>query len=211
MSLVIENDECISLIKTLSEQWVEENMFNGVTYTKPGSIAYALFGPKISEQSACIKFGRWGEFIAKELIKTKGQFELLPCGVQQVNDKKKDIDLVWLDKENKVIYYRELKANIELDTEKLPATIQKCKEIGQSLASKYPDYSINYGVFNWIIYNRKILTSGLTHIKTFESNGVKVDHMEDFLKIIDVSWNEADLELYIRNIGTKIYNYNHNN
>jgi hypothetical protein len=208
MSLVIENDECIGLIKTLSDQWVEENIFNGkITYTKPGSITYLLYGAKPSEQSVNIKFGHFGEFLAKELIKTKQHLELLTCGVQQVNDKKKDVDLIWLDKKNKVIYYRELKGNIELDTEKLPATIHKCKEIEQSLTSKYPDCSINYGVFNWSIYNRKILTAGLTHIKTFESNGVKIDHMEDFLKILDISWNEPDWALYFRNIGTKIMTY----
>jgi len=33
-----------------------------------------------------------------------------------------------VDELNKIIY-RELKGNIELDTEKLPATIAKCKEI----------------------------------------------------------------------------------
>jgi hypothetical protein len=208
MSLVIENDECISLVKTLSNQWVEENIFNGkTTYTKPGSITYLLYGAKPSEQSINIKFGHYGEFLAKELIKTKEQFELLTCGVQQVNDKKKDVDLIWLDKINKIIYYRELKGNIELDTEKLPATIQKCKEIEQSLTSKYPDCSINYGVFNWSIYNRKNLTAGLTHIKLFELNEVKIDHMEDFLQILDISWNEADWELYFRNIGTKIMTY----
>ena len=105
---------------------------------------------------------------------------------------------------NKIIYYRELKGNIELDTEKLPATISKCKEIESSLKSTHLDYSINCGILNWSVYNRKILTAGISNIKTFENGGIKIDHMEDFLNIINVVWNEDDYYLYFREIGNKI-------
>lgn len=101
----------------------------------------------------------------------------------------------------KTIYYRELKGNIELDTEKLPATIEKCKEIELSLKTSYSDYSINCGILNWSVYNRKILTAGLSNIKAFENGGIKIDHMEDFLEIIDIIWTEEDYYDYFRKIG----------
>jgi hypothetical protein len=199
----IENDECIANIKQIGMNWVDNVLEGELTLTKPGSISYLLYGERPSEQSMNIKFGRLGEFLSKELIKTNHTLELLNCGVQKINDKKKDVDLIFKDEVNKIIYYRELKGNIELDTEKLPATITKCKEIENSLKTTYLDYTIDCGILNWSVYNRKILTAGLSNIKTFENGGIKIDHMEDFLKIIGVLWAEEDYYTYFNEIGKK--------
>jgi len=204
LKLSIENDECIHHIKYKCMNWVVKVLEGNLTYTKPGSISHLLYGEKPSEQSINIKLGRLGEFMAKELIKTNNNLELLNCGVQKINDKKKDVDLIFKDEINKIIYYRELKGNIELDTEKLPATISKCKEIENSLKNTYLGYNINCGVLNWSVFNRKILTAGISNIKAFENGGIKIDHMEDFLNIIDVCWDENDYYSYFREIGTKI-------
>ena len=202
--LEIENDVCIAIIKQIGMIWVDNMLEGELTYTKPGSISYLLYGKKLSEQSINIRMGKFGEFLAKELIKINHNLELLICGVKKINNKKKDVDLIFKDEINKIIYYRELKGNIELDTEKLPATITKCKEIEDSLKTTYLDYTINCGILNWSVYNRKILTVGLSNIKTFENRGIKIDHMEDFLNIINVFWDEHDYYSYFREIGTKI-------
>jgi hypothetical protein len=197
------NDKCIIEIKQKCNIWVEELLKKDATNTKPGSISYLIYGEKPSEQSINIKLGRLGEYIAKELIKTNTNLELLQCGVQKINnEKKKDIDLIF--KNETTIYYRELKGNIELDTEKLPATIDKCKEIEKTLKTQYPTYIIDCGILNWSIYNRKILSSGLSNIKTFETNGIKIDHMGDFLSIINITWLEDDYYSYFRTLGDKI-------
>ena len=193
-------------VKNDGISWVKKLLKDNLTYTKHGSISYLLFGEKPSEQSICIKFGHFGEFIAKELIKLNPNLELLTCGIQVINDKKKDIDLIFKDEINKIIYYRELKGNIELDTEKLPATIEKCKEIEKSLQEKYKDYKIDCGILNWSVYNRKILKAGLSNIQFFENKGIKINHIEDFLNIIDIKWDEDDYYLYFRNIGKMIKN-----
>lgn len=202
--LLIENDDCIAKIKQIGLIWVDKVLECELTFTKPGSISHLLYGEKPSEQSINIKLGRLGEYLSKELIKTNHNLELLNCGIQQINNKKKDVDLIFKDEINKIIYYRELKGNIELDTEKLPATITKCKEIENSLKATYLDYTIDCGILNWSVYNRKILTAGLSNIKTFENGGIKIDHMESFLNIINVYWNEDDYYSYFREIGTKI-------
>jgi len=203
-TIQIENSECIHLIKTRGLQWVDNILQGECTHTKPGSISYLLYGEKPSEQSINIKMGRLGEFLSKEIIKANPGFDLLTCGVQKINEKRKDVDLIFKNTLTKTIYYRELKGNIELDTEKLPATINKCNEIVSSLKDTYPDYTIDFGVFNWSVYNRKILTAGLTHIKTFEAGGVKIDHMCDFLEIVNVDWNEKDFYEYFREIGDRV-------
>jgi hypothetical protein len=203
-NVIMKNLECINKIKEKGIYWVEKILEKDLTCTKPGSISHLLYGKKPSEQSINIKLGRLGEYISKELIKLNPNLELLNCGIQKINDKKKDVDLLFKDEIKKIIYYRELKGNIELDTEKLPATIFKCKEIENSLKTNYIEYTIDCGILNWSVYNRKILTAGLTNIKTFENGGIKIDHMEDFLNIIDIVWNEDDYYSYFRDIGTKI-------
>ena len=199
-----DNDPCIHYIKEKGILWVEKLLDKNLTYTKPGSISHLLYGKKPSEQSINIKIGRFGEFISKELIKHNPHLELLTCGVQLVGTKNKDIDLVFKDNDKQTLYYRELKGNIELDTEKLPATVNKCKEIHLSLQTSYPDYTIDYGILNWSVYNRQILTAGLYNIRTFEHHGIKIDHMEDFLHIVQIPWEEEDYYAYFREIGKMI-------
>jgi hypothetical protein len=198
------NDNCLAEIKQKCIIWVEKMLEGELTYTKPGSISYLLYGQKPSEQSINIKLGRLGEFMSKEFIRANPNLQLLDCGVQKIGDKKKDVDLIFKDESKKIIYYRELKGNIELDTEKLPATIAKCKEIEHSLKTTYLDYNIDCGILNWSVYNRKILTAGLSNIKTFENGGIKINHMEEFLNIINITWDEDDFNLYFREIGNKI-------
>ena len=114
-----------------------------------------------------IKLGRLGEFLSKELIKTNHNLELLNCGIQKINNKKKDVDLIFKDEIDKIIYYRELKGNIELDTEKLPATITKCKEIENSLhlwTFKTPTlfqvfFALIFSCFIFYIYSISIIST----------------------------------------------------
>ena len=195
------SDECINSIMEKGEKWVNNMLVGELTLTRPGSISHLLYGSKPSEQSINIKLGKFGEFLSKELINSTSNLKMLQCGVQKINDKKKDVDLLFKNEVTKTIYYRELKGNIELDTEKLPATIEKCKEIELSLKTSYSDYSINCGILNWSVYNRKILVAGLSNIKAFENGGIKIDHMEDFLEIIDIIWTEEDYYDYFRRIG----------
>ena len=153
--------QLMDICKTIKEQ--------EVTMTQPGSIKHLMFGSEPSEQSLSIKMGRIGEIMIKIIITGSDNLELLTCGVQCIDPKtgkNKDLDLIWIDKSTKTIYYREVKGNIELDTEKLPATIDKIDEIiNTHISPNYPDYTIDIGVFNWSIYNRNPLKKGLTHIK----------------------------------------------
>lgn len=85
----------ISELKSKGIEWTEKVLQGAITYTKPGSITYLLNGPKPSEQSFNIKMGRFGEFLAKELIMCNPNFELLTCGIQTINEKNKDVDLIF--------------------------------------------------------------------------------------------------------------------
>jgi hypothetical protein len=173
-----------------------------ITYTKPGSIIYLMHGKIPSVQSINIKMGKIGEFIAKELIGLNGTLELLKCGVQKVDNKQKDIDLIW--KDGKTIYYRELKGNIDLDTEKLIATKNKCNKITLSLKKIHVDCTVNYGILNWSVYNRSEYTDSnyLNKINKFETAGVTINHFEDFLKIICIEWPKEDFYAFFKELGS---------
>lgn len=203
-----QQDNCIYEIKNKCNEWITDLFKKKQTYTKPGSISHLLFGSKPSDQSINIKMGYLGEFISKELIKQNKNLELLTCGIQCIMNetKKKDIDLLFKNNDTREIYYLELKGNIQLDTEKLPATIEKCKKIENSLKEKYSDYKIETGILNWSVYNRIVLTDGLSNIKTFENGGIKIYHMYDFLKVINIKWIEDDFYSYFRELGDKIKN-----
>ena len=208
---IMQNNNFITEIKKKGFQWINQMLDCKLTYTKPGSISYLIYGEQPSEQSISIKLGRFGEYLSKELIEFTPTLQLLTCGVQNVNGKKKDIDLIFKDDTHTIIYYFELKANIELDTEKIPATVSKCNTIVSSLKEKYSNYNIICGILNWSVFDRKILTTGLSNIKTFETAGIKIYHMKEFLNIIKVDWDENDYYSYFREIGTKIRTKNANN
>ena len=143
-----------------------------VVYTQPGSLNYLIYGPQISKQSISIKFGKIGELLFMEMIKYNKDLKLLDCGCHVIDDEgnKKDIDLLWANHKLKVIYYREAKGNIEMDTEKIPAMINKINsEIKKYVTEKYPNYTIDIGVLSWSVYNRSILKKGISHINKIEN------------------------------------------
>jgi len=199
-------------------KYIQHIIDDGITLTKPGSISYMLYGPTPSRQAISIKMGKIGEVFVKIIINNSNNLHLLECGVQCIDNetgKNKDLDLLWKDERNKTIYYREAKGNIELDSEKLPATIKKVKEILDTyIKPKYPEYNIDIGVFNWSIYNRKQLERGISHIKKCEEKNIKVEHMEDMLKLLEFEWSQEDYNKFFRNVGItidKMFNSNENN
>lgn len=126
------------------------------------------------------------------------------------NKKNKDVDLIFKNEEQKKIYYREVKSNI-LDAEKTEATIDKCHQIRKHFEEKYPNYTINTGILNWSVYNKKVYDNTyLTKIKQFTNSNVKVEFPEEFFQIINVAWSEAEFDSYFRDIGLEI-NKNFNN
>lgn len=190
--------------------WVKKNiLIEKMTKTKPGSITYLLYGEKPSEQSINIKMGYFGEYLAKKLV-SKSKFSLLKCGVQTItakNKEKKDLDLIFEDNINKIIYYRELKANIDLDTEKLPATINKCKEIKEKyLIENYKDYEINCAILNWSVYDNTILDNTLKNKINKIKNKINVEHMSDFLQLVEIDWTAEDFYELFKKMGELITN-----
>ena len=201
--------------KSLEEylmKYVKKIIMDGIKMTEPGSITYLLYGSTPSRQSICIKLGKLGEHMIKKIILETPHLELLTCGVQcvdQVTKKNKDIDLFWKDEKTKHIYYFEAKGNMELDTEKIKATIEKVLEIKQTyIEPKYPDYKVFVGIFHWSIYKRQ---KELLQFKLCQEKGINVFHMAEMLQLLEFEWSETDFYAFFKQIGIdidKMFNYN---
>lgn len=177
------------------------------TYTKPGSLIYLLFGKEPSSQSMSIKCGYIGEFLSKELVKASNNCELLQCGVQDVDGTNMDIDLIWKNKVTKTIHYRELKANIDVDTEKIVSVVERVRTINYFLTNKYPEYTIDSGVLHWSVYVRNCISENngcLNSVTKVENAGFKLDHSKDLLDLLGHQWSEEEFTNFFREIGNTL-------
>jgi len=102
-------------------------------------------------QSDCIKLGNGVEKFLIDLIMKYTPYK----NIKEKNKKgEKEKDHLFCDEVNKVIYYAELKSNLNLDTEKSKSTYSKCLGIVEELKNEYPDYKIN-----WCLLGLRQLTS----------------------------------------------------
>jgi len=76
---------------------------------------------------------------------------------------KKETDHLFIDKKNKIIYYAELKANLNLDTEKTKGTIKKSIEIKNNLKEKYKKYKIKMFLVGLRYINIRDMTSKILY------------------------------------------------
>ena len=177
--------------------------------TEPGSLNYLLFGTQLSTQSINVRMGKVGEDIFKKVISLNKSLELLTCGPQIVatNGKRKDVDLLWRDDTKRVIYMREIKGNMNMDTEKIVATYKKIPKIFKPwLTESYPDYSIDLGILGWGGYDRGFFKKGLSQIKACEAKGVKVEHPKEFFELTGLQWEKEDYYDYFRELGEILNN-----
>ena len=173
--------------------------------SEPGSLPFLFWGDKISEQSFYVKVGKnfekWFKFVAANSV----GFVLLPDGItkQVSKGQSKDIDFIVLDINNKIVYYLELKSNLELDTEKLPATIDKVNLIEKYLTKTYPEYKIESGILHWAVYDKNILAKKyLTKIKQAAASGVSVKYPKDLFEILNQTISETDYYSLFNDIKT---------
>jgi hypothetical protein len=91
------------------------------------------------QQSDCIKLGIAIEKIFIDIIKNYTDY----IDIKSMNIKnKKEKDHLFLDKNNKIVYYAEFKSNLNLDSEKSKITSLKCNYIHKELSINYPEYKI---------------------------------------------------------------------
>jgi len=173
-----------------------------ITRTKPGSGSYLLFGSRPSPQSLNIKFGRaFEKWFHQAVILGNNDYEMMKCGVWR--EIQKDLDLIFRDNQNKVIYYRELKCNIDLDTEKIVSTYEKVLYIQDHLRVKFPEYRIDVAILAWATYDKEEITAQ-SKIKKCSRHGVPVEDPSSFFDLININISKKEYYDYFRHIGKRI-------
>lgn len=183
-----------------------DSILENTTLSKPGGLPYLLFGSQPSTASLYIKIGRNFEKWFKYIVEENGM-TLLPDGIIKdvIRGKSKDIDLLFMDIKNKIIYYRELKSNLELDTEKLPATYEKIKYITEYLHNEYPDFKVDSSLLTWAVYEENDLPSKYnSKIRECNLNNVKVTFPSDLFSLVQVNITKENYYEFFRELGKKI-------
>ena len=98
---------------------------------------------------------------------------------------------------------------MELDTGKIRDTLKTIKdELQPFVQNEYPNYKIDSGVLNWSVYERNIIiehnNKSIPRIKECEKNGIKVEHVSDFLKTINFKWEKDDFYNYFKELGKQV-------
>lgn len=114
------------------------------------SLSYLI--KKDISQSDCIKLGNGVERVIQDIILECSLFENIKTSFTKKGDKEKDH--LFKDTSNKIIYYAELKSNINLDTEKSKSTYLKCQFIFEELKETYPEYEIRWCLLAYRYINK---------------------------------------------------------
>lgn len=167
------------------------------------SLSY-LIDIKLS-QSDCIKLGTGLEKILLDIILYNNK-KLKNIKGKNIKGKKEK-DHLFIDENNKIIYYAELKSNLNLDTEKCKSTSSKCISIYEELKIDYPDYKIKmYLVSNRHLYKNDIPKIILQKFSIINDNIVGINEYFNELNIPSVFDDINKYKEFLHYLVKKMYN-----
>lgn len=138
-------------------------------------------------QSQSIRYGTAWENSMKDYVDQSSAYVLLsPSGVTTFiapdgtltteGEGNKDIDIVF--RSGDVVYYRESKCNLKLDSEKKKATTDKVKLVKERLQMNFPDYKIDAAILNMEWDGKQP--------RWTQKNGVRVEYAAEFIERLGV-------------------------
>jgi hypothetical protein len=148
-------------------------------------------------QSDCIKLGIGFEKITEQTILEYTKF----VNIKPINKKGfKEKDHLFMDNKNKIIYYAELKANLNLDTEKSKSTINKCLFINEELKKKYPEYIIKWCLLGYRYISKEVIPK--TIFSRYKSISDNIFGINDYYEMLNInfSFTEKSYKEYLNKI-----------
>jgi len=181
-----------NLISELKTEITEVN-------SKTGSVTEFLFGESYSRQSVVIKFGnRWEKYL-NDFAKNHGSNLDFDCP-SYIRGHQIDY-IVKIINENASVNYDEIKCNVGLDSEKLPATIEKILDVKKGLQEIYSDeISKNAGILHAIVWEKGDSPSSHSYYRRFEENEIPVKTLKDYFKQIGIDFTRKDFYSLKRDI-----------
>lgn len=154
-------------------------------------------------QSDCIKLGIAFEKFLCDLIIKKTNLK----NIKMKNIKgKKEKDHLFIDDENKIIYYAELKTNINLDTEKSKSTYNKCLLIVNELTELYPSYNIKWCLLGCRYISNNDIPKNIK--KKYETINDNLFGINEYLSLLNINFkfiDEDDYKKILNNISNKMF------
>jgi hypothetical protein len=148
------------------------------------SLSY-LFDDMDLSQSDNIKVGHGLEKVLCQIISKLPNLKNIKSYSKTVKGEKEK-DHLFLDEEKKIVYYSELKSNLNLDTEKSKITIKKCLKIKEDLKKIYPDYIIKMSLVGLRYCNKNDIPSVIR--KKYENLSDNLIGINDYFTLLGLNF-----------------------
>lgn len=113
-----------------------------------------------------------------------------------------------MDINKKIIYYAEIKSNLNLDTEKSKQTYKKCLDIKKELQEEYKDYEIKMFLVGVRYYEKIIIPKTiLKKYKEINNNLCGINEYFKYLSIKFKIFNEKDYKKILNYLVKKMFKY----
>lgn len=156
-------------------------------------------------QSDCIKMGYGIENVMKEYILSNNRANLV--NIKPKNKKgQKEKDHLFMDDAAKIIYYAELKSNLNLDTEKCKSTSEKCLIVEKELKEEFPDYDVRMFLVSNRHYCRDIIPGII--MKKYSNVENNVVGMRDYFHAVEVEFpfeGEDEYKRWLNYLADKMF------
>lgn len=154
-------------------------------------------------QSSCIKIGHGVEKVFNEFILSNTNL----TSIKPKNSKgEKEKDHLYVDETKKIIYYAELKSNLNLDTEKSKSTSKKCLDITLELQTQYPEYTIKMFLVGIRYYEKTFMP--LIILKKYSNIPENLCGVNDYFRnlgISDLFIDENDYKTFLNELSTNMF------
>ena len=170
------------------------------------SLSYLISNINLS-QSDKIKLGSGMEKILSDfIIKYNKNLKNIKTE-KKLKKGEKEKDHLFKDEENKIIYYAELKSNLNLDTEKSKSTSNKCLLIKKELKEKYVEYTIKMYLVNLRYLTKKNIPDFiLNKYNNITKNICGINEYFDNLNVKYNFINESEYSLLLTHLAKKMFN-----
>lgn len=193
---LISNLSLLSLVK-LNKYVIDSQNKKSLSGSSFSSLSYLV--DMIITQGQKIKLGCAVEKILWDIILTSN------CINMKQKNVKGDKECDHLCRIGNVIYYAEIKCNLNLDTEKTKATIGKCKKIQKKLTLEYPDCEVKmFLVSGRFIEKKDIPKNIIIKFKSIDANVVGVnEYLQQFG--IHLFADESAYRIFINTIVKEMF------
>jgi hypothetical protein len=155
-------------------------------------------------QSDCIKLGTGVEKVLVDCILSNNH------GLENIKPKNKkgvkERDHLFKDEANKIIYYAELKSNLNLDTEKCKSTSSKCSQILDELKEEFIDYKVELSLVGLRYFGTSDIPKIITNkYLTIKENVVGINEYLIKMKVRNIFQTEEKYKEFLNYVADSMF------